>query len=61
MAEVDGSIVAIYHDGNAIINSLDPESVSDDSWVVFMKGCPRWIKELDFTFKFLLEKNPCNI
>ena len=53
MAEVDGSIVAIYHDGNAIINSLDPESVSDDSWVVFHERMPPLDKRVRFYIQVL--------
>ncbi len=33
LAERDGSILAVYHDPVAIINSLDRDSHSDDSWV----------------------------
>ena len=53
MAGVEGSILAIYHDRNAIINSLDPESISDDSWVVFHEKMPPLDKRVRFYIQVL--------
>jgi len=53
MAGVEGSILAIYHDRNAIINSLDPESISDDSWVVFHGKMPPLDKRVRFYIQVL--------
>ena len=40
LAQRDGSILAVYHDPDAIINSLDPDSSSDDSWVAMTSMMP---------------------
>ena len=53
MAVVEGSILAIYHDRNAIINSLDPESISDDSWVVFHEKMPPLDQRVRFYIQVL--------
>lgn len=51
MAERDGSILAIYHDINAVINSVDIESASDDSWVAIDSSMPPLDKKVRFQIK----------
>ena len=33
LAEMDGSIIAVYHDNRATLNSRDLNSNSDDVWI----------------------------
>ena len=51
MAERDGSILAIYHDINAVINSVDIESESDDSWVAIHSSMPPLDQKVRFQIK----------
>ena len=51
MAERDGSIIAIYHDINAVINSVDIESASDDSWVAIHSSMPPLDQKVRFQIK----------
>ena len=51
LAGSEGSILAVYHDINAVINCLDPDSNSDDSWVAFHESMP----PLDYKVRFHLQ------
>ena len=33
LAEMDGSIIAVYHDSRAVLNSMDKQSNSDEVWI----------------------------
>ena len=52
LAEEDGSIVAVYHDSRATLNSRDDESDSDDVWLPNPEKMPP--KELPVTIRFQL-------
>ena len=54
LAEMDGSILAIYHDSRATINCSDPNSVSDDVWIANAKNMPT--KDLAVVICFKLPK-----
>ena len=52
LAEEDGSIVAVYHDSRATLNSRDDESDSDEVWLPNPEKMPP--KELPVTIRFQL-------
>ena len=52
LAEEDGSIVAVYDDFRATLNSRDEESYSDDVWFPNLEKMPP--KELPVTIRFQL-------
>ena len=53
LAEEDGSIVAIYHDNRATINSMDEQSDSDDVWIANAANMPP--KDLPVNICFQLQ------
>jgi len=54
LAEMDGSIVAIYHDSRATLNSRDLNSDSDDVWIANESKMPP--KNLPVLVRFQLPK-----
>ena len=40
LAEMDGSIIAVYHDSRAVLNSMDKQSNSDEVWIAHQIGMP---------------------
>ena len=40
LAEMDGSIIAVYHDSRATLNSMDKQSNSDEVWIAHQTGMP---------------------
>lgn len=54
LAEMDGSIVAIYHDSRATLNSRDLNSDSDDVWIANESKMPP--KNLPVQVRFQLPK-----
>ncbi len=55
LAELDGSIVAVYHDNRATINSRDEHSSSDDLWIANHEKMPP--KDFPVTIRFQLPTN----
>jgi len=55
LAEMDGSIVAIYHDERATLNSRDDQSKFDDVWIANELSMPA--KETPVTIRFQLPSN----
>ena len=54
LAEIDGSIIAIYHDSRATLNSRDIHSNSDDVWIANESKVPP--KNLPVLVRFQLPK-----
>ena len=52
LAELDGSIVAVYHDNRATINSRDEHSSLDDLWIANHEKMPP--KDFPVTIRFQL-------
>ena len=40
LAEMDGSIIAVYHDSRAVLNSMDKQSNSDEVWIAHQIAMP---------------------
>ena len=40
LAEMDGSIIAVYHDFRAVLNSMDKHSNSDEVWIAHQIAMP---------------------
>ena len=40
LAEMDGSIIAVYHDSRAVLNSMDKHSNSDEVWIAHQIAMP---------------------
>ena len=40
LAEMDGSIIAVYHDSRAVLNSMDKHSNSDEVWIAHQVAMP---------------------
>ena len=54
LAEMDGSIIAVYHDNRATLNSRDLNSTSDDVWIANESKMPP--KNLQVLVRFQLPK-----
>ena len=56
LAEISGSIIAVYADEEAVINSMAHDSNNDDVWVANLKDMPEL--EVLVTIRLHLPRNP---
>ena len=60
MAEQSGSIVAVYADDTAMVNSGDYDSNNDDVWIARAEAMPSLDLPVTFTLKFPQNKVSSN-
>ena len=58
MAEQSGSIVAVYADDTALVNSGDYDANNDDVWIAIKETMPPRDHLVTFTLKFPQKKVP---
>ena len=56
MAEQSGSIVAVYADDTAMVNSGDYDANNDDVWIARKEAMPPLDQPVTFTLKFPQKK-----